>query len=152
MLESNLKRVGRGIQEFRRIIVSDDLHIVVEAVLRGDGVSFMSRDVLAGYIEAGRVKAHHVPGFRHARSRALVLAQAGGTGGPLGRFVATLFDHFSLPVPGELGGAEGSAEPVAARGPECRAGCEPLPATLRRRTSTTVRTARPRRAGRRAAR
>jgi LysR family transcriptional regulator, transcriptional activator of the cysJI operon len=152
MLESNLKGLGRGIEEFRRIIVSDDLHMVVEAVLQGDGMSFMSRDVLAGHLEAGRVKAHHVPGFRHARSRALVLGRPEAPAGPLGRFIATLFEHFSLPMPEELRSAEGRAEPVAVESPGCRAGCEPLPATSRRSASPAVRAGIPRRAGRRSAR
>jgi LysR family transcriptional regulator, transcriptional activator of the cysJI operon len=113
-LEGNLRRVGHDLDEFRRIIVLDDLHMVVEAVLRGDGVSFMSRDVLAAHLAAGRLRAHHVAGFQHTRSRALVLARAGDLDGPLGLFVATLFDHFSLPRPADLHG--GAPEPVAASG------------------------------------
>jgi DNA-binding transcriptional LysR family regulator len=124
LLENNLKRVGRGIQEFPRMIVSDDLHMVVQAVLQGDGVSFLSRDIVADHLEAGRVRVHHVEGFQHARSRAVVLARPDGAEGPLGRFVATLFARFSLPMPDELQ-RELQAASVALPTVSCRAGCDP---------------------------
>jgi DNA-binding transcriptional LysR family regulator len=152
LLENNLKRVGRDIQEFRRIIVSDDLHMVVQAVLQGDGVSFLSRDILASHIEAGRLKAHHVPGFQHTRSRAVVLGRPDAVDGPLGRFVAALFDRFSLPLPEELRAVEGGARPAAAGRPGCRAGCEPLPAPSRGPALPVARAGASRRAGRRSAR
>lgn len=145
MLESNLKRVGRDIQEFRRIIVSDDLHMVIEAVLQGDGISFLSGDVLAGHLASGRLRAHHVPGFQHARSRALVLARSDAAEGALCRFVATLFAHFSMPMPVELAGeVEGAA--VVASAASCRAGRDPAPSS--RKTSARVPRARRRSARR----
>lgn len=113
LLENNLKRIGRDLREFRQIIVLDDLHMVVDSVLRGDGASFLSRDILAGHLAAGRLQAHHVPGFQHMRNRALVLARPDGLDGSLGRFVATLLDHFSLPRPAELAG-DAPPEPAAA--------------------------------------
>jgi LysR family transcriptional regulator, transcriptional activator of the cysJI operon len=152
LLENNLKRVGRDIQEFRRIIVCDDLHMVVQAVLQGDAVSFLSRDILAGHLEAGRLKAHHVPGFQHTRSRALVLGRPDTPDGPLGRFVATLFAHFSLPVPEELRAAGESAELAAVGGTGCRARCESSPVAPRRAAPPAVRAGKLRKAGRSAAR
>ena len=151
LLENNLKRVGRDMEEFRRIITSDDLHMIVQAVLQGDGVSFLSRDVLAAHLEAGRLKTHYVPGFQHTRSRALTLARPERPQGPLGRFVATLFAHFSLPVPEELRAGD-EAELVAAGGAGCGARCEPVAADPRRPTPPAVRSGRPRGAGRRAGR
>jgi LysR family transcriptional regulator, transcriptional activator of the cysJI operon len=152
LLENNLKRVGRDLQEFRRIIVSDDLHMVVQAVLQGHGVSFLSRDVLAGHLDAGRLKAHHVPGFQHTRSRALVLARPEGLDGPLGRFVATLFDHFSVPRPEELRVPREADEPEAVAASGCRGVCEPLPAPERRRAMPAVPAHASRRSARRGAR
>lgn len=131
LLEANLKRVGRGLQEFRRTIVSDDLHMVVEAVLRGHGVSFLSRDVVSGHLDAERLALHRVPGFQHARSRALVLPQQ-RVEGPLGPFVATLLDHFGVPWPDDLEvGALAEAAPAAGSRP-CVRGCGPEPASAAR--------------------
>ena len=113
LLESNLRAAGRDIGEFRRTIVFDDLHAIVDAVLRGDGVSFISRDVLAEHLAAGRLSTHQVAGFRHARSRALVLGRAGALDGPQFRFVAAVFARFGLPLPGELAGSSPAAEAEA---------------------------------------
>lgn len=102
MLEKNLARVGREIREFRRLVVFDDIHVVVEAVLAGEGISFLSGDVLAAHLTAGRLRAHRVPGFQHGRNRALVVVRPESLDGPLARFAAGLFDHFSLPRPEPL--------------------------------------------------
>jgi hypothetical protein len=111
------------------MIVSDDLHMVVQAVLQGDGVSFLSRDIVADHLEAGRVRGHHVAGFQHARSRAVVLARPDGTEGPLGRFVATLFARFSLPMPDELQREPRTASAVVPAA-SCRFGCDPGASSL----------------------
>ncbi len=102
LLETNLKCIGHDLQEFRKVIVFDDLHVIVKAVLNGEGIAFVSRDVVDEHIAAGRLSPHYVPGFTHARDRALVTTQADQASGPVRQFVASLFDHFSLPVPEPL--------------------------------------------------
>jgi DNA-binding transcriptional LysR family regulator len=102
LLESNLKCVGHDFQEFRKVIVFDDLHVIVKAVLNDEGIAFLSRDVVEEHIASGRLVPHYVPGFTHARDRALVITQADQASGPVRQFVASLFDHFNLPVPAPL--------------------------------------------------
>jgi DNA-binding transcriptional LysR family regulator len=102
LLETNLERVSRELRDFHKLIVFDDLHVVVKAVLDGEGLSFLSRDVLGEHLASGRLIAHHVSGFRHSRSRAVVLSRPGIVEGPLADFVTTLFDHFDIDPPAEL--------------------------------------------------
>jgi LysR family transcriptional regulator, transcriptional activator of the cysJI operon len=109
ILETNLRCVGHDFQEFRKVIVFDDLHVIVKAVLDGDGIAFLSRDVVEEHIESGRLVPHYVPGFTHARDRALVLGSPKPADGPLRRFIAAMFDHFHLPVPDALAAPERAA-------------------------------------------
>jgi LysR family transcriptional regulator, transcriptional activator of the cysJI operon len=99
LLEKNLVCVGHDFQEFRKVIVFDDLHVIVKAVLNGDGIAFLSRDVVEDHLAAGRLVPHRIPGFTHARDRVLVLGAAVPVEGPVHQFVTALFDHFRVPMP-----------------------------------------------------
>ena len=102
LLEKNLSCVGREFKEFRKVIVYDDLHVIVRSVLDGDGIAFVSRDIVDEHIAARRLTAHYVPGFTHARDRRLVISQGAALVGPVRQFVASMFDHFGLSVPEAL--------------------------------------------------
>jgi DNA-binding transcriptional LysR family regulator len=102
LLESNLHAVGHDLREFRRVVVHDDLHVVVQALLDGEGVSFLSRDVLEDHLAAGRLVAHRVPGFHHSRERALVLERPIALDEASSHFVTALFNHFDVLIPDEL--------------------------------------------------
>jgi DNA-binding transcriptional LysR family regulator len=102
MLEDNLTSVGHHLHEFTQVIVFDDLHFIIKALLDGDGVAFLSRDVLTDYLASGRLVAHHVPGFSHQRERALIINHTAIFAGPLRDFVSTVFAHFSLDMPKSL--------------------------------------------------
>lgn len=108
MLEKNLARVGKVFEDFRKTIVVDDLSVVVKAVLDGEGLSYLSRDIAGEYVAGGRLRGHHVAGFEHERQRALVLAQPGLPEGPMAMFVAALFRHFGAPVPAPLTAVAGA--------------------------------------------
>ena len=71
-LEKNLQFIGRDFSEFRQFIVYDDLHLIVKAVIDGDGIAFISTDVVAEQLANGTLQAHKVEGFRHNRQRTLV--------------------------------------------------------------------------------
>jgi len=102
LLEDNLKAVGHELRDFQKVIVLDDLHLVVQAVVEGEGIAFLSRDVLGDHLAAGRLTAHYVPGFRHGRQRALVLNRGVSLDGPSASFVTALFTHFDVRVPSAL--------------------------------------------------
>ena len=109
LLEQNLSCVGHEFKEFRKVIVYDDLHVIVRSVLDGDGIAFVSRDIVNDHIAAGRLAAHYVPGFTHARDRRLVVNQSAAIVGPVRQFVSSMFDHFGLAVPEVLADAPAAA-------------------------------------------
>ncbi len=102
LLEENLKESGHHLRDFQRVIVHDDLHLIVQALLEGDGTSFLSRDVLGEHLTSGRLVAHRIAGFRHARQRALVLDRGFALDEASAHFVTALFNHFEVRIPDEL--------------------------------------------------
>jgi DNA-binding transcriptional LysR family regulator len=102
LLERSLHAVGHDLREFRRVIVHDDLHQIVQAVLDGEGMSFLSRDILEDHLDTGRLLLHRVPGFQHTRQRALVLDRPVALDEASSHFVTALFNHFEVLIPDEL--------------------------------------------------
>lgn len=73
LLELNMKNLGRENSEFKRVIFCDDLHMILDAVLEGNGVAFISRSVVEKHVHHGRLRTHHVDGFVHTYRRTLIL-------------------------------------------------------------------------------
>lgn len=71
-LNMNLKALGRNAAEFSNHIIVDDLHLIINAVLAGNGVAFISKGVVEKHLAAGTLVQHHIDGFIHARKRTLV--------------------------------------------------------------------------------
>jgi LysR family transcriptional regulator, transcriptional activator of the cysJI operon len=103
LLENGLEGIGHGLREFQKLIVVDDLHMIVKAVLDGEGVAFVSPDVVSEAVAAGRLRTHKIPGFQHSRQRALVLNHAVSGDGPVSDFVRALFEHFEIAMPPGVG-------------------------------------------------
>jgi DNA-binding transcriptional LysR family regulator len=87
MLQNNLLKVGRRLEEFARVVVYDDLHVIVEALVRGEGVAFLSSDLVKAHVEAGRLRAYRIPGFRHERRRTIVYGDGVTEGSMVANFV-----------------------------------------------------------------
>lgn len=102
LLAENLKKVGREFADFRRSVVLDDLHLIVQTLLAGEGTSFLSTDVVGEHLASGRLVAHRVPGFRHERQRVLVLEPGFAIDEVGAQFLAALFGRFDAPIPAEL--------------------------------------------------
>jgi LysR family transcriptional regulator, transcriptional activator of the cysJI operon len=128
LLENNLHAVGHNLREFRQVIVHDDLHLIVQAILDGEGISFLSRDVLQDHFAAGRLVAHRVPGFHHSRQRALVLERPVALDEAASHFVTALFNHFEVLIPDELFANRDWLEPAVTAAPS---GARPARSTLR---------------------
>lgn len=73
LLEANLSANGRRLEEFRGIVVFDDLRALVEALLRGDGVAFLSTALVERELTTLRI--HRVRGFEHRRLRSLLVSE-----------------------------------------------------------------------------
>ena len=98
-LEMNMKNIGRDSREFKKVIVYDDLHLIIQAVLDGEGIAFISRSVVAKYLEQGSLRTHRVAGFRHDRNRTFVVSNTKSLDANLMDFVRCIFSSFSLPLP-----------------------------------------------------
>lgn len=98
-LEMNMKNIGRDSREFKKVIVYDDLHLIIQAVLDGEGIAFISRSVVAKYLEQGSLRTHRVAGFRHDRNRTFVVSNTKSLDTNLMDFVRCIFSTFSLPLP-----------------------------------------------------
>lgn len=102
LLEKSLHGIGHDLRDFRKVIVHDDLPLIVQAVLDGEGLSFLSRDLLGDHVTTGRLVVHRIPGFHHSRQRALVLDRPVALDEASSHFVTALFNHFEVLIPDEL--------------------------------------------------
>lgn len=102
MLERNLERVGHRFQDFRKSVVVDDLTVAMQAVIGGEGIAYVSLDVVADHLSSGRLVHHYVAGFKRERQRALVLTRPGTPSDALALFLESLFRHFGTPMPAPL--------------------------------------------------
>jgi LysR family transcriptional regulator, transcriptional activator of the cysJI operon len=135
LLESNLRAIGRDLREFRRLIVVDDLHVIIRGVLDGEGLAFLSPDVVAEPLADGRLRAHRVEGFRHTRQRALLVNHTNAPAVPVAAFVAAVCRHFHPPDVSSPGRADGRSTAPPAGGSEAQAAPKPPgPARQRRET------------------
>jgi len=98
-LDGNMQNNGRDSREFRQIIIYDDLHLIIQAVLEGEGIAFISRSVVAKYLNDGPLRMHRVEGFRHNRNRTFVVSGTKPIDPNLMNFIKCIFSVFSLPLP-----------------------------------------------------
>jgi DNA-binding transcriptional LysR family regulator len=75
LLRNNLSEVGKSVDDFKKVVISDDLRLTIETCKAGGGVSFISRSVVAPYAESGDIRIHYVEGFNHTRCRTIALKQ-----------------------------------------------------------------------------
>jgi len=94
LLTRNLAAVGVGIDDFRTVVISDDLRLSIESVLAGGGVSFVSRSLVQHHLDEGRLCAHYVKGFQHLRERTLFYDASRMDDPLLENFVACVFSVF----------------------------------------------------------
>lgn len=72
LLDKNLASVGLQVTDFARVVDIGDIHVMRSSLLERGGVAFLSRDLMAAELAAGRVAAHTVSGFVHDRRRTVV--------------------------------------------------------------------------------
>jgi len=101
-LRRRLRELGRGIDEFANATFYDDLAGVVRQVVAGHGIGFVSRELAAREIEAGRLREHRVEGFGHERPRTLLVSPRLRQTELTRQFIATFFESMGVPAPAEL--------------------------------------------------
>jgi DNA-binding transcriptional LysR family regulator len=98
LLQFNLAALGRGIDDFQGVVISDDLRLTLDAVIAGGGISFVSRGLAEAPLAQKKVLAHHVRGFDHFRQRSLVLAKGRRTDPTLQNFIGCIHATFAAPA------------------------------------------------------
>jgi len=73
LLAFNMVNIGRDSNEFARTIVCDDLHLIINAVCEGSGITFVSRALVAHHIRQGTLREHRLPFFQHTQHRTLMI-------------------------------------------------------------------------------
>lgn len=76
LLAYNLNGIARNRAEFPRTIVCDDLHLIIDTVCEGNGVTFVSRSLVDQKIQQGLLREHRLPGFKHFQKRTLLLSRS----------------------------------------------------------------------------
>ncbi len=74
-IDKNLLALGRSINDFAGVVYFDDLSFVINEVMAGNGVSFVSKEYVERELRAGKLIAHKVVGFHHFRPRTMVLSR-----------------------------------------------------------------------------
>ena len=73
ILESKITAFGRTLDDFNKVLVYDDLNMIIQAVLAGDGIAYIARDVVAGYLAEGKMVSYVLPGFDQVYHRSLLV-------------------------------------------------------------------------------
>lgn len=73
VLRQNLLRSGVDFNNFGGVLISDDLRFIIDSVISGEGVAFLSRILVAEHLASGRLASYTVEGFAHSRGRSVAL-------------------------------------------------------------------------------
>ncbi|HBA89507.1 MAG TPA: LysR family transcriptional regulator [Geobacter sp.] len=101
-LEKSMSLLGRDAMQFSNTVFFDDVPFIIRAVMAGEGITLISRSIVAAHLEEGTLVAHHIEGFKRSRPRRLVLPKERGLDPLLIDFIGEIFDSFSLPLPASL--------------------------------------------------
>ncbi|MDD5284905.1 MAG: LysR family transcriptional regulator [Desulfuromonadaceae bacterium] len=96
LLGFNMKNIGRSCTEFPRIIVCDDLHLIINRVCEGSGITFVSRSLVDQHIRQGILKEHRIPGFNHTHHRTLIVNNRSPSTPLLREFIAEILSAFGI--------------------------------------------------------
>ncbi|WP_303720662.1 LysR family transcriptional regulator [Malonomonas rubra] len=96
---AGLEKAGKQLEDFNGVVTSDDLHLTCQTVLNGGGISFMSKEMVKGYLENGQMVAHEVKDFPHERCRSVILDKDRIEDKLLRSFVNCVFKEFKMPLP-----------------------------------------------------
>lgn len=102
-LDLNMKKLGRDSSEFGRTVIYDDLHLILQSVVEGMGIGFISRSVVETYLTEGILREHRVNGFNHSRRRTFLSGSPVKAGTPLAEFKLCIFAAYNMPITTPVG-------------------------------------------------
>jgi len=94
LLAFNMLNIGRNSSEFARTIVYDDLHLIINAVCEGSGITFVSRSLVDQHIRDGILREHRLPDFLHSQHRSLLAKKSESSDPLLKDFIACIMAVF----------------------------------------------------------
>lgn len=69
-LDKSMLGLGKNSTDFANTVFFDDIPFIIDEVVAGQGITFISRSMVAKYLEEGSLVAHHATGFAPARPAA----------------------------------------------------------------------------------
>ena len=96
LFEDNLAKFGKTLDDFRGIVIHDDLHLSIQTTVAGQGVAFVSRNLVREHIEKGTLIEHTVEGFEYFRSRTIALNPRRSNNEFVREFVECVHDVFGM--------------------------------------------------------
>ncbi len=92
----NMQAIGRDCGEFTRTATYDDLHVIMQNILRGEGIAFMTRSLVQHHLAEGTLREHRIAGFRHERNRTLILGETFRLTAPTRYFIDCICRTFGV--------------------------------------------------------
>lgn len=99
MVCAGLAGLGKQLDDFNGVVISDDLHLTCQTVVSGGGISFMSKDMVKEYLDSGQMVAHNVKGFTRKRSRSVIFHKNRSNEAVLQNFINCIFSVMDCPLP-----------------------------------------------------
>lgn len=99
LLTMNLAAKGRSLSEFRSLIVYDDLRLMLDGVVEGNGMAYVSKSLVGRHLSEGILRGHRVNSFCDSRFRTLVLNKSRRMEGILQTFIDCIHKSFNLSPP-----------------------------------------------------
>lgn len=71
-LEAKLAKYGCSVEDFNKVLVYDDLNMMIQSILSGTGIAYLARNVVQEFIDAGKLMRVYIPEFEQSLYRSLV--------------------------------------------------------------------------------
>jgi len=107
MLRMNLQENGVTLNDFRGITISEDLHLMLNAVRHGEGICFVSRALIEEDVKKGILYEHQVADFRKKRNRTLFFRAEKLKEDAPRFFIEKVLDLFGIPLPQDVSQLQG---------------------------------------------
>lgn len=98
LLSFNLDLFKRDIDLFKRVMVLDDFWLIIQEVLAGAGVTFISRSAVEKELADGRLREHSIDGFQRFRQRSIVARECESTSSLKRSFMDSVMEHFNVSI------------------------------------------------------
>ncbi|GFO56945.1 LysR family transcriptional regulator [Geomonas sp. Red276] len=98
-LAMSMQVAGHDVGEFTDTVIYDDLHVIVQSIVNGDGIALICRELVQSQIEAGVLCEHRVEGLEHRRKRTLVMNRQASLTPPVKFLISAIFASFGVEAP-----------------------------------------------------